>query len=78
MERGCPGSIRRRATRAQGSATRTLAAGHAHLGEAPIDAGECDAVGRHPQPWSRDFPAQAPSSAEAATTVLPLIEMITR
>lgn len=60
MERGGPGSIRRRASLAQGSATRTLAAGHAHLDEAPIDAGGAT-------PWagirSRGraiFPAQAP------------------
>jgi hypothetical protein len=46
MECGYSGSIRSRATR-----WLTLAAGPAYLAEAPIDAGECDAVRWHPQPW---------------------------
>jgi len=48
---------------AQGSATRTMTAGHTHLGAVPVDAGECDAVaGILIRRRSRAiFPAQVPN-----------------
>jgi hypothetical protein len=79
MERGGPRSIWRTATHAQVCAARTLASGHARLAKLPSTTGECDTVGRHPQPRSRYFPCSDPNVGEGRySCALRLVEIISR